>query len=151
MTARSMQSAERLCQEKGLAFTPLRRQVYQLIAADPTPVGAYDLLERLRQQRANAAPATIYRALDFLLEAGLVHRIDALQAYAACDVHGAAQQATASHRGLVLICGNCKLLTEFEDADLETQIERIALAQGFQVAPHLIEIRGTCRRCDRDL
>jgi len=150
MTARSLQSAERLCQDKGLAFTPLRRQVYALIAAEHTPVGAYDLLDQLKKQRANAAPVTIYRALDFLLEAGLIHRIDALQAYAACEVHGHGEHESAEHGGLVLVCSRCKQLTEFEDATLERQIERTALEHGFQVAHHLIEIRGLCNRCAAD-
>jgi Fur family transcriptional regulator, zinc uptake regulator len=150
MTARSLQSAERLCLEKGLAFTPLRRQVYELIAADNTPVGAYDLLDRLKKQRANAAPVTIYRALDFLLEAGLIHRIDALQAYAACEVHGHGEHEHADHGGLVLVCSRCKQLTEFEDPQLEREIERTALEHGFQVAHHLIEIRGLCGRCAAD-
>jgi len=147
MSARSLQSAERLCEEKGLAFTPLRRQVYALIAADSTPVGAYDLLDRLKKQRANAAPVTVYRALDFLLEAGLIHRIDALQAYAACEVHGHAEHEHPDHGGLVLVCSRCKQLTEFEDPKLERQIERTALAHGFRIAQHLIEIRGLCGRC----
>jgi Fur family zinc uptake transcriptional regulator len=147
MTARSLQSAERLCQEKGLAFTPLRRQVYQLIAADSTPVGAYDLLDRLKAQRGKAAPVTVYRALDFLLEAGLIHRIDALQAYAACEVHGHGENEGAEHGGLVLVCSRCKQLTEFEDSRLERQIEQAALAHGFHVAHHLIEIRGLCAHC----
>ena len=152
MTARSLQSAERLCQEKGLAFTPLRRQVYALIAAESTPVGAYDLLDRLKAQRGNAAPVTVYRALDFLLDAGLIHRIDALQAYAACEIHDHAEHESADrqgadHGGLVLVCNGCKQLTEFADEHLERQIERAALAHGFQVAHHLLEIRGLCGRC----
>ena len=147
MTARTLQSAARLCQEKGLAFTLLRRQVYELIAAETTPVGAYDLLDRLKQQRANAAPVTVYRTLDFLQDAGLVHRIDALQAYAACEVHGHSEHEATDHGGLVLVCSRCKQLTEFEDDTLEHQIERAASRRGFQVAHRLIEIRGLCGRC----
>ena len=147
MTARTLQSAERLCQDKGLAFTPLRRQVYELIALEDTPVGAYDLLDRLKKQRANAAPVTVYRALDFLLEAGLIHRIDALQAYAACEIHGHGEHASADHGGLMLVCNRCKNVIEFEDRKLERLIERTAMEHGFQVAQHLIEIRGICAQC----
>jgi Fur family zinc uptake transcriptional regulator len=152
MTARTLQSAERLCLDKGLAFTPLRRQVYELIAAVNAPVGAYHLLDQLKKQRANAAPVTVYRALDFLLEAGLIHRIDVLQAYAACEIHDHAEHENAArqgadHGGLVLVCNGCKQLTEFADERLERQIQRTALAHGFQVAQHLIEIRGLCGRC----
>jgi Fur family zinc uptake transcriptional regulator len=171
MTGRSLQSAEQLCHDKGLAFTTLRRQVYELIAAEPTPVGAYDLLDRLRLQRGNAAPVTIYRALEFLLDAGLIHRIDALQAYAACEIHdhpaqessdraaqadrtsraehasGASHASGANHAGLVLVCSRCKHLTEFSDPTLERRIGRAALAHGFRVARHLVEIRGLCSHC----
>lgn len=139
-----MQSAERLCSEKGLTFTPLRRQVYALISAQNTPIGAYDLLDRLKEQRANAAPVTVYRALEFLLEAGLVHRIDALQAYAACEA------ASADHGGLMLVCNHCKSVTEFEDPDLERRIADTALEHAFHASADLIEIRGLCSLCAGD-
>jgi len=141
MTARSLQSAERLCKEKGLTFTPLRRQVYGLISADKTPIGAYELLDRLKKQRANAAPVTVYRALDFLQEAGLVHRIDALHAYAACEVD------STDHGGLMLVCNRCKTVTEFENPGLEQQIAETALQHEFHASEDLVEIRGLCRVC----
>ncbi len=136
-----MLSAERLCKEKGLTFTPLRRQVYALISAQNTPVGAYELLDRLKEQRANAAPVTIYRALDFLQEAGLVHRIDALHAYAACEAD------CADHGGLLLVCNRCKSVTEFENPGLERQIAETALQHAFHASEDLIEIRGLCSLC----
>ena len=138
-----MQSAERLCSEKGLTFTPLRRQVYALISAQSTPVGAYELLNRLKEERANAAPVTIYRALEFLLEAGLVHRIDALQAYAVCEAD------SADHGGLMLVCNRCKSVTEFENPELEKQIAETALEHAFHASEDLIEIRGLCSLCAR--
>lgn len=152
MTARSLQAAAALCAEKGLTFTPLRRDVYTLIAAEPLPIGAYDLLDRLKAQRAKAAPVTVYRALEFLLEAGLIHRIDALQAYAPCEVHASAGHEAHDHQGpdhggLVLVCGQCKRLTEFEDAALEQLIAARAARHGFAVASRLIEIRGRCSHC----
>ncbi len=149
MTARSLQSAERLCKEKGLTFTPLRRQVYGLISADRTPVGAYELLDRLKKQRANAAPVTVYRALDFLQEAGLVHRIDALHAYAACEVESADHSGLHGglHGGLMLVCNRCKTVTEFENPGLEQQIAQTALQHAFHASEDLIEIRGLCGVC----
>jgi Fur family zinc uptake transcriptional regulator len=141
MTARSLQSAERLCGDKGLAFTQLRRQVYELVAAQGSPVSAYELLEVLKTQRTNAAPVTVYRALDFLLHAGLVHRIDALHAYTACEAE------SADHGGMLLVCDSCRNITEFENAGLERQITRTALDHHFHTAHHLIEIRGLCGDC----
>ena len=149
MNVRSVKSAARLqadaarhCAARGLTFTPLRRQVYALIAAERTPVGAYDLLDRLKTEKANAAPVTVYRALDFLLEAGLIHRIDALQAYSVCEA------GATDHGGMLLVCDNCKSVTEFENARLEHQIAETALAHKFHIANHLIEIRGLCSHCE---
>lgn len=138
---RSLQSAERLCEEKGLAFTELRRQVYALIAAEHTPLGAYELLDRLKQERGNAAPVTVYRALDFLLDAGLIHRIDALHAYTACEAD------SPDHGGMLLVCNRCKTITEFENHKLEREIARTALDHEFHTAHDLIEIRGLCGQC----
>ncbi|MFW6094262.1 MAG: Fur family transcriptional regulator [Pseudomonadota bacterium] len=137
----SLESAERLCRAKGLAFTELRRQVYALIAAEETPVRAYDLLDQLKKQRSNAAPVTVYRALDFLLEAGLVHRVDALHAYTACDAE------STDHGGLLLVCNRCNAITEFENHPLEREIARTALNHEFHPADDLIEIRGLCGQC----
>jgi Fur family zinc uptake transcriptional regulator len=144
MTARSLQSAERLCRDKGLAFTQLRQQVYQLVAAQAAPVSAYELLDVLKTQRGNAAPVTVYRALEFLLQAGLVHRIDALHAYTACEAE------SADHGGMLLVCDSCRNITEFENAGLERQITRTALDHQFHTAHHLIEIRGLCGDCCSD-
>jgi len=141
MTARSLQSAERLCRNKGLAFTELRKQVYALVAAQSTPVSAYELLDVLKTERRNAAPVTVYRALDFLLSAGLVHRIDALHAYAACEAE------SADHGGMLLVCDSCRHVTELENAGLERQISRTALDHQFHTAHQPIEIRGLCSDC----
>ena len=77
----------------------------------------------------------------------IMHRIDALQAYAACEVHAHSEHEATDHGGLVLVCSRCKQLTEFEDDTLEHQIERAASRRGFHVAHRLIEIRGLCGRC----
>jgi Fur family zinc uptake transcriptional regulator len=141
MTVRSLQSAQRLCRDKGLAFTQLRQQVYELVARQTTPMSAYELLDVLKTERGNAAPVTVYRALDFLRQAGLVHRIDALHAYTACEAE------SADHGGMLLVCDNCRTITEFENSGLEKQIARTALDHQFHTAHHLIEIRGLCSTC----
>lgn len=144
MTVRSVQSAERLCCDKGMAFTELRKQVYALVAEQRGPVSAYELLDALKIRRSNAAPVTVYRALDFLLHAGLVHRIDALHAYTACEAD------CADHGGMLLVCDSCRNITEFENAGLEAQITRTALDHEFHTSDHLIEIRGLCSDCSLD-
>lgn len=136
-----MRAAEVLCRERGLSFTPLRREVYALVCRHDNPVGAYELLDELRRQRARAVPVTIYRALDFLIKAGLVHRVSALNAYTAC--HGPAP----GHGGLLLVCGACSNVIELEDARLDQRISRTARDAKFETSDDLVEVRGLCEDC----
>ncbi len=133
--------AEALCADKGLSFTPLRREVYQLICAQGAPVGAYDLLDLLKQQRDNAAPVTVYRALEFLVAAGLVHRVAALNAFTACHAH------EPGHGGLLLVCKHCSNVIELEDARLERSIARTAADRQFTTSSDPVEVKGLCANC----
>jgi iron complex outermembrane recepter protein len=111
-----MHHAEAVCAERGVTFTPIRRDVYELLCRHDRPVGAYELLEELKALRPKAAPITVYRPLDFLLEAGLAHKINALNAFTAC--RGSEQD----HRGLLLICSKCSSIIELEDRRVEYSI-----------------------------
>ena len=139
--AKTLRFAEALCEEKGLSFTPLRREIFALVLAHDAPVGAYELLDELKQDRPNAAPVTIYRALDFLVEAGLVHRLAALNAYTACDTQ------LPGHGGLMLICGSCSNVIEFEDAAVEASITKSAAGFNFETSNEPVEVRGLCEAC----
>ena len=75
-----LQRAERLCDQRGIRFTPTRRQVFRLLAAHGNAISAYDLLAQLQQTEAHAKPPTVYRALDFLLEQGFAHKVESLNA-----------------------------------------------------------------------
>lgn len=123
-------------------LTPLRRQVLELICASHVPVGAYDLLARLgREREGRAAPPTIYRALDFLLEHGLIHRINSLNAYVACfGPH-------RPHDACLLICERCRAVEEIEAEALRRAIEKQAVGAGFDVRGQTIEVTGLCRTC----
>src|SRR5690349_13590304 len=72
------------CEMRGLRLTEIRLQVLELIAASEKPVKAYDLLDRLKDDRSNAAPPTVYRALDFLLDNGFIHKLQSINAYVSC-------------------------------------------------------------------
>jgi Fur family zinc uptake transcriptional regulator len=139
--AKMLRYAESLCAERGLAFTPLRREVFELVCHHNNSVGAYELLDELRAVRNSAAPVTVYRALEFLLAAGLVHRVAALNAYTACHGH------EPGHGGLLLICGNCANVVELEDEQLERSIVRAAADLRFETAPDPVEVRGICSEC----
>jgi Fur family zinc uptake transcriptional regulator len=138
---RSMRAAEALCADRGLSFTPLRREVFSLVCGQDHPVGAYELLDQLKQRRENAAPVTVYRALDFLVRAGLVHRVSALNAYTACH------RCAPGHGGLLLVCGQCSHVIELEDQRLEQRISRTAADANFQTSSGPVEVRGVCEGC----
>lgn len=137
----AMQTAERVCAERGLRLTPLRRQVLQLVWDSHEPVKAYDVLARLQETHANAAPPTVYRALEFLQEQGFVHRIQSMNAYLGCGA------ASESHDSQFLICRDCGEVAELDDAEISDLLSRKARTLGFHIDNETIEIRGRCASC----
>ncbi len=137
--ARAIETAESLCRERGLRFTRLRRRVLELVWNNHKPVGAYDILDSLNEDGRKAAPPTVYRALDFLIEADLVHRLDSINAFVGCPVPG------SSHTGQFLICRECRSVAELDDADINLLVEQKASDLGFSAIHQMLEIQGLCR------
>lgn len=129
------------CTSRDLRLTPLRRNVLELIAAARTPVKAYDLLDQLREQHANAAPPTVYRSLDFLLENGFIHKLESINAYVSC--HHPAED----HQVPFLICDRCDSAVEVCDERVATLIEAQARALGFRAQAQTLEVHGVCKSC----
>lgn len=149
--ASALDNAEQLCRRRGARLTGQRRQVLELIWQSHAPVGAYDLLEKMAAQegRGRVAPPTVYRALEFLLAHGLIHRIESLNAYIGCA------RPDASHAGHFLICRNCHAAAELQDARIEEALHQGAADLGFLVESETVELRGLCPQCrehaeDRD-
>lgn len=140
--ADALEKAELICTERGLRLTPLRRRVLELIWTGHEPVGAYELLDRLRDEKRNAAPPTVYRALDFLLEHGLVHRLESLNAFVGCGEAG-----HRAHEGQFLICQDCGTVGELDDPEIEKLLTRKARGLGFDPRRQTIEIQGLCPDC----
>ena len=136
-----VERAAKLCARRGERFTPLRRRVLELIAAAERPVGAYELKDRLAEERGPVAPPTIYRALDFLDAQGLVHRIHSRNAYVVCA------QAEAPHSAELLICTSCGRVVEVPCAALERHLIEHARSFGFEARRVAVEVVGTCREC----
>ncbi len=136
--------ADRICEIRGARLTDLRRQVLGLILDSPAPTGAYDLLERLRATRNGAAPPTVYRALDFLQEQGLVHKLERLSAFVACVAHD------SDHAAQFLICRSCGHVIELEDHKLAHALNDAARRRGFTVGKATIEAEGQCAACAAD-
>lgn len=138
--AKALEMAEELCQRHQKRFTDIRRRVLELVWSQHKPIGAYDLLELL-QKEGRAAPPTVYRALDFLQQLGLVHRLASLNAYVGCSVPG------EPHDGQFLICESCQSLAEMDVPSITSAIEESALESGFAPKRHTIEIMGLCPSC----
>jgi Fur family zinc uptake transcriptional regulator len=152
----ALATAARLCLERRARLTPLRRRVLELVWRSHAPVGAYDILGRLsdehdtakeqgtaaeRGTRRRSAPPTVYRALEFLLAQGLIHRIESLSAYVGC-VH-----PDGAHGGQFLICTGCGATAEVHDPRVDAAVARRAEELGFVVAHKTIEIAGLCPPC----
>lgn len=133
--------AERLCRHRGSRLTALRRRVLELVWQSHAPVKAYDVLEALRAERAGAAPPTVYRALDFLRDEGLIHRLESLNAYVGCPAPG------EGHSSQFLICRECRGVAELDDDDVLVGLRRDAEALGFRMLSTTIEVEGLCRHC----
>ena len=137
----ALREAERLCAERGERFTPLRRTVLELLWSSHKPIKAYDLLAMLAQTHERPAPPTVYRALDFLQDAGLVHKLESINSYIGCGEPG------RLHQGQFLICESCGVVAELDDAALTSRIDSNARKIGFKVSDETIEISGLCRQC----
>ena len=137
----ALDMAEEQCERSGARLTALRRHVLELVWASHAPIGAYALLEALNGEGHAAAPPTVYRALDFLMEQGLVHRVESLNAYLGCA------QPDESHTALLLLCSQCGRAAEFNDRGVDERLRHAAAAHGFTVARQTIEVEGLCPDC----
>lgn len=141
----ALAAAEQRCTREAAALTPLRRRVLELVWQSHGPVRAYDLLDRLRAERRGAAPPTVYRALDFLLAHGLIHRIESLNAYVGCS------DPDHKHGGQFLICRGCGTVAELDDDGIARAVAERARALGFAVERQTVEVMGLCPRCEAGL
>jgi Fur family zinc uptake transcriptional regulator len=137
-----VREVERACEQRGLRLTPIRANALRLIADAGRPIKAYDLLDQMKTTHDAAAPPTVYRALDFLLEHGFIHKLASINAYVGCHHPGGAQHAVP-----FLICDNCQSATELEDADVVDSLEASARALGFMPQAQTLEVHGLCMNC----
>lgn len=137
----AMQNARRICRDRGLRLTTQRKRVLELVWNSHKPVGAYEILDGLTRDGQKAAPPTVYRALEFLIDADLVHRLDSLNAFVGCP------DPDVPHSGQFLICRSCRSVTELDDQEISVLIEKSAAGQGFIASHQTLEIQGTCKAC----
>lgn len=138
----ALAEAEAICARAGVRLTALRKRVLELVWASHKPLGAYDILGVLSDEDGRrAAPPTVYRALDFLLENGLVHRIASLNAFIGCT------HPEHAHQGQFLICRACHAAIELEQPTISAAIVASAAGVGFSVETQTVEVVGLCAQC----
>lgn len=138
----ALADADKLCARQGVRLTALRKRVLELVWQSHKPLGAYDILAVLSEEDGRrAAPPTVYRALDFLLEQGLVHRIASLNAFIGCT------QPEHSHQGQFLICKSCHSAIELDNLEVSQAIKQSAARLGFAVEGQTVEVVGICQQC----
>ncbi|QCC85141.1 transcriptional repressor [Desulfovibrio desulfuricans] len=137
-------AADALCASRGLRLTRLRRQVLSYLLETRQPVKAYDILDALRNNSPKAlTPASVYRSLEFLLQAGLVHRVETLNAFVAC-----AETCNKPHDPVfMLVCPGCRKSREINDPDLYQTIFSTMQQRGFQLQGDTVELTGLCPGC----
>lgn len=140
-----VRAVEAACTERGLRLTAIRGEVLRLVAAAERPIKAYDLLDRLKSVRPKVAPPTVYRALEFLIEHGFIHRLASVNAYVACH-----HPRLEGHTVPFLICDRCLRAVEMEDERTAAQLEQQARALGFRPHGQTLEVHGLCARCGKE-
>jgi len=134
--------AERLCRARRVRLTPQRATVLRLICEAERPLSAYEILDRMPVGKRRPAPPTVYRALDFLLEQGLIHKLESLHAYVGCH------HPEHPHAGQFLICTDCGQVDEVCTGPLDDGIARMAEQTGFHTQRPIVELLGRCAHCE---
>ena len=139
----AMDMAETLVRERGLRMTPVRRRTLEILLESHRAMGAYDVLDRLAAEGFGRQPPVAYRALEFLVEQGFAHRVQLLNAFAAC-LH-----PHTDHQPIFLICRGCNLVSEAPAEPLREALTQTAAQSGFTVERQSIEAMGLCDTCQK--
>jgi Fur family transcriptional regulator, zinc uptake regulator len=135
--------ATQFCEKQKERLTKPRLEVLRVLADSSKPLGAYEIMNELRDALQNPKPPTVYRAIDFWLQHGFIHRIESLNAYIVC-------QADHRHSGSqFMICDDCGGVTEAHVCKLPEVFENAASSNCFNFSSWNIEIHGICVDCCR--
>ncbi|MEJ8569862.1 Fur family transcriptional regulator [Microbaculum marinum] len=141
-TDRVVRVAHAICRRRGVRLTSQRERVLDVLAQSHRPMGAYEILDTMADGGKRPAPITVYRALDFLVQQGLVHRIESRNAFVACMAGEAAHDTV-----VFLICRECGNVGEAIAEGVGAEIDRVATASGFAPDLTVVEIDGLCGHC----
>jgi Fur family zinc uptake transcriptional regulator len=136
-----LRQAKSWCTAQGARLTLQRRQVLGILLNSDRPLGAYQILDALSKDQPRIAPPTVYRALEFLQQHGLIHKLETLHAYISCS------HPDHTHHSQFLICTVCGDVTELEDAEIAGSLDHAAAASGFEPSQDVVELTGYCAQC----
>lgn len=137
----ALDAAEERCAQEGLNMTPVRRKVLEFLLHKHRALGAYAILDLLRDAGFNSQPPVAYRALDFLAEHGFVHKIERLNAFVACS------HPSKNHTPAFMICRVCDTVAEARSTPEKGALGVAARATGFQIEKTIVEAEGICPTC----
>ena len=142
MTSERVGLAGEICAERGVRLTKLRRRILELLWESRQPLGAYDLMGELNREVGRpVGPPTVYRALEFLIDQGLVSKIESRSAYVPCA------HPERHHNCVFFMCKICGSSTEVENSEIERLLDNDAKRVGYQILHLVVEVEGTCGRC----
>ena len=136
-----MKNIKEYCKAKNLKLTPVRQKVFQLLVKEKSGLGAYRILDLLRDAGFNSQPPVAYRALDFLVEHGFVHKIESQNSFVACSDPG------EHHSPIFMICKKCDSVSEATVSVPASDLSEALMATGFKVEQTIIEAEGVCSTC----
>ncbi|GKX61331.1 zinc uptake transcriptional repressor Zur [Leminorella grimontii] len=142
--ASMLAKVQKLCEQRAVRLTPQRQLVLQLMAEQPNAISAYDLLDLLRESEPQAKPPTVYRALDFLLEQGFIHKIESTNSYVVCHHVG-----EPLHTSALFICDSCGLVAEHHAEGIDRLLKTLADESNFTIQHSVLETHGTCGQCNQ--
>jgi len=137
----TLAAAEARCAADGLRFTPVRRRVLEILLQEHRAIGAYAILDQLREGGFGSQPPVVYRALDFLVVNGLAHKIERLNAFIACA------HPSHTHAPALLICRLCDAVAETHSSPARGTLGDAAKATGFRIERTVVEAEGVCPSC----
>jgi Fur family zinc uptake transcriptional regulator len=140
----TLDELEAICRARGGRFTRQRRAVLAKLLGAKQPMTAYELVDALRDEDSSITPASVYRTLDFLLEHGLVHRLETTKSFVACE------HPEHPHAVQFLICRRCGSVVEAEDKKVEAATKNLGQRLGFLLDQRTVELTGTCATCQTE-
>jgi Fur family transcriptional regulator, zinc uptake regulator len=130
------------CAKLSLTLTSLRREVLFILWQAKKPVKAYELLAELVKTNSQSKPPSIYRALNYFADKGIVHKIESIQSYTLCCEP---QKQLVSE--VLMVCDTCHHVIEIHDPDLQHLVSKLSKENFFSLHDDIIELKGLCANC----